>query len=111
MARTEGCPCLPVEACLRPEHRTGGGPRSRKPRHSWRDPSPNLIDALRRIGGNLDVTTVLREVIDSARALTGARYGMIITVDASGQPKEIVASGLTNDEEQRLTSCLPDGPM
>ena len=71
----------------------------------------NLIDALRRIGENLDVTTVLREVINSARALTGARYGMIITVDASGQPKDIVASGLTNDEEQRLTSCLPDGPM
>ena len=34
----------------------------------------SLIEAIRRIGASLDIATVLREVVDSARALTGARY-------------------------------------
>ena len=35
--------------------------------------APGLTAALRRIGASLDLETVLNEVVESARALTGAR--------------------------------------
>ena len=69
-----------------------------------------LIEAIRRIGASLDVATVLREVVDSARALTGARYGGITTVDEAGRLQDFVTSGLTAEEKRRLMSYLPDGP-
>ena len=37
--------------------------------------------AMLRISASLDLETVLHEVVDSARALTGARYGAIATID------------------------------
>ena len=63
-----------------------------------------------RINASLDVATVLREVVDSARALTGARYGAITTVDESGRPQDFFTSGVSEKEEQRLAKWLPDGP-
>ena len=68
-----------------------------------------LIEAIQRIGASLDVATVLSEVVDSARALTCARYSVIFTVDEAGGPQDFVTSGLSAGEERRLTSCLPDG--
>ena len=62
----------------------------------------SLSAAILRISASLDVGTVLREVVDSARALTGARYGVITTVDEAGQPQDYVISGLTPDEERQL---------
>ncbi len=62
----------------------------------------SLSAAILRISASLDVGTVLREVVDSARALTGARYGVITTVDEAGQPQDYVISGLTLDEERQL---------
>ena len=61
-----------------------------------------LSGAVLRISGSLDVVTVLREVVDSARALTGARYGVITTLDEGGQLLELVTSGMTPDEYQRF---------
>ena len=49
-----------------------------------------LCAALARTTASLDPETVLTEVVDGARALTGARYGVIITVDESGEPREFV---------------------
>ena len=43
-----------------------------------------LNAAILRISASLDLDTVLGEVVDSARALTGARYGLIAAVDESG---------------------------
>ena len=63
-----------------------------------------LSAAIPRISATLDLGTVLREVVDSARALTGARYGVIATLGDAGQPREFVSSGLTPEEHQRLTS-------
>ena len=53
--------------------------------------------------------TVLREVVDSARALTGARYGVIATVDEAGRvrPQDTVISGL-GPEEERQVRAWPD---
>ena len=68
-----------------------------------------LSAAILRISASLDVSTVLREVVDNARALTGAHYGVIITLAETGQPLDFVASGLTPEEERQLTSWLPEG--
>ena len=58
--------------------------------------------AILRISANLDTDTVLHEVVDSARALTGSRYGMIATVDEAGAIQEFVASGLSADERWHM---------
>ena len=55
-----------------------------------------------RISSSLDVETVLREIVDGARTLTGARYGVISTVDDDGQPQDVVVSGLADDEYSQM---------
>ena len=52
-----------------------------------------LSEASLRISASLDIDTVLREVVDSARALTGARHGAVATIDDTGKPREFVTSG------------------
>ena len=68
-----------------------------------------LSAASLRIGASLDLETVLDEVVESARALTGARYGAIATIDEAGAPQDFVTSGLTDDEHRALVEW-PDGP-
>ena len=68
-----------------------------------------LSAAVLRISTSLDLDTVLREVVDSARALTDARYGIITTVDRAGEPQDTVMSGFTPDEQRELNQW-PDGP-
>ena len=74
-----------------------------KDRHS------SLSAAMLRISASLDLETVLREVVESARTLTGAHYGAIATIDETGAPKDFVTSGLTEQEHQRLLEW-DDGP-
>ena len=62
----------------------------------------SLSAAILRINASLHVDTVLREIIDSGCALTGARYGAIATIDEAGKPQDFVASGLTPDERSHL---------
>ena len=45
-----------------------------------------LNAAILRINAGLDLDTVLHEVVDSARALTGARYGMYLLKAPGAQP-------------------------
>ena len=65
--------------------------------------------AILRINATLDLTTVLQEIVDSARALTGARYGIITTSDKADQVQDYVSSGLTA-EEHAAFMAWPDGP-
>ena len=58
--------------------------------------------AILRIGSSLDLDTVLAQVVESARALTGARYGVIAVADPSGAPREFTLSGFTGDERRAL---------
>ena len=74
-----------------------------------RDRISRLSAASLRITANLDVDTVLREVVDSARALTDANCGVITTVDNAGEPHGFVSSGLTPEEHERLRTW-PDAP-
>ena len=69
-----------------------------------------LCSAVLRVSSSLDIETVLQEVVDSARALTGARYGVIVTVDRDAGVEEFVTSGLAPGEKERLAAS-PDGPQ
>ena len=68
-----------------------------------------LSSACMRISASLDLSTVLNEIVDAARELTGARLGAITTVDDSGRPQDFVTSGLTPDEHLQMESWA-DGP-
>ncbi len=68
-----------------------------------------LSEAALRVNSSLDLDTVLQEVVDSARALTGARMGVIATVDAAGRTDGLVSSGVTPEEKARMFAW-PDGP-
>ena len=68
-----------------------------------------LSAASLRISASLDLEMVLNEVVASARALTGARYGAIATIDEAGAPQDFVTSGFTADEHRHIVEW-PDGP-
>ena len=76
----------------------------RRENDALRERISRLSAAILRISATLDVGAVLREVVDSARALTGTRYGVIATLDDAGQPQEFVSSGLTAEDHERLMS-------
>ncbi|MDE0074151.1 MAG: GAF domain-containing protein [Gammaproteobacteria bacterium] len=63
-----------------------------------------LSAAVLRASASLDLDTVLQEVVDSARALTGARFGVIVTVDGTGQAEEWVMSGFAPVEQDELVA-------
>ena len=66
------------------------------------------IAAILRINASLDLDTVLAEAMDCARRLTGARYGVIVTGDEPGAPRDRTVSGLTPGEARELLA-VPDG--
>ncbi len=74
-----------------------------------------LREASLRISERMDFDTALQSVLDSARALTGARYGVIALLEEQGgagildvsQAQDILTSGLS-PEEQRLLAP-PEG--
>ncbi|MDE2921274.1 MAG: response regulator [Acidobacteriota bacterium] len=68
-----------------------------------------LHAAVMRVSGSLDLGTVLQEVVDSARALTGARYGVITTQTEDGRIQDFVTSGFTPTERAEM-STWSDGP-
>ena len=68
-----------------------------------------LSSAILRINASLDLDTVLHEVMEGARALTGARYSVITTIDRTGEIEGFASSGFTPDEHRQLASW-PDGP-
>ena len=66
-------------------------------------------EATSRITASLDLESVLQGVLDSARSLTGARYGLIFVVDDSGALQHWLTSGLTPHQHEQFTA-MPDGP-
>ena len=68
-----------------------------------------LIETNLHISDGLDLDDVLQRVLDSARSLIGARYGVLTTLDESGEVGEFLASGLAQEEAQRLWET-PAGP-
>ena len=67
-----------------------------------RDRLARLSEASLRITEDLDFNSVLQGVLDSARALTGARYGVVVLHNEAGVIGDFLSSGLTADEADRL---------
>ena len=61
-----------------------------------------LCAAIRRINTSLDLDIVLQVVVDGARALTGALYSAITTIDEAGRPQQFLSSGITPEQHQQL---------
>jgi len=76
--------------------------------HALEERIAQLSAGILRISQSLDLSTVLQEVVDSARALTGARYGAIVVIDETREVLSYVISGLT-DEQQRQFAEWPEG--
>ena len=68
-----------------------------------------LTAAILRVSASLNLDTVLQEIVDSARALTGARYGVITTMNDRGQFQDLVSSGLSEEDLDRMWAW-PDAP-
>ena len=73
-----------------------------------RDRLSRLSQASLRINESLDFETVLQGALDSACSLTGARYGVIALIGASGRIEDSVTSGLTPEEHRRFMD-YPEG--
>ena len=69
---------------------TDSGDQKRE-NQALRERISTLTAAIQRISATLDLDTVLAEVVASARGLTGARYGVIVTVDEAGAPQDFVS--------------------
>ena len=67
-----------------------------------------LSEASLRINETLDFETVLGGVLDSARVLTGSRYGVMTLRDSTGEILDCVASGMTPEQSRQFWK-MPDG--
>ena len=67
-----------------------------------------LSEASLRISESLDFDVVLQGVLDSARSLTGARYGIIVLLDQSGVVEDSLSTGMTAEEVKELWA-MPEG--
>ena len=74
-----------------------------------RDRMSRLSAASLRISASLDLDTVLREIVESARVLTDAKCGVITMIDDAARPHGFVSTGLTPDARERMQSWS-DGP-
>ena len=84
---------------------------ARRENAALRERISTLNAAILRISATLDIDTVLREVVESARGLTGARYGVIATVDEAGVPADFFFSGFTPEEQQELFTWPDSGRL
>ena len=67
-----------------------------------------LSQASLRINESLDFDTVLQGALDSARALTGARYGVMALLEGAGRVGDFLSSGMTAEEAEQLWQT-PEG--
>ncbi len=72
-----------------------------------RDRLSRLSRASQCINESLEFDAVLQRVLDSACALTGARYGVLTLLDEAGQADDFLSSGFTSQEAQGMWD-LPD---
>ncbi len=80
---------------------------ARRENAALRERSSTLNAAILRINASLDLDTVLGEAVASARSLTGAQYGIITTIDETGEHSGSVYSGFTAEEHREMLA-LPD---
>ena len=66
-----------------------------------------LSAAVLHVNSSLDLDTVLHEILASTRDLVGARYGVITTIDETGEPHDFLTSGFSPEEERQLMEWPP----
>ncbi|MER7520894.1 GAF domain-containing protein [Streptomyces sp. NPDC126499] len=70
---------------------------------------PMLLEAVLGVGSELELRATLQYLVETATALTGARYGALGVVDPErGRLTDLYTSGLTEEQRQRI-GRLPDG--
>ena len=82
--------------------------RLKRENEALRERLTRLSEASLRINESLDFDTVLQGVLDSARSLTGAHYGVVALVDDAGDLQDLLFSGMTEPEAAQFHE-LPDG--
>ena len=66
-----------------------------------------LSAAVLHVNSSLNLDTVLHEILASTRDLVGARYGVITTIDETGEPQDFLTSGFSPEEERQLMEWPP----
>ncbi len=79
-----------------------------KENEELRERLSRLSQASLRINESLEFDTVLQGVLDSARSLTGARYGVITLLGDESQLQDYLFSGITAEQAEQLCE-IPDG--
>jgi len=69
---------------------------------AFRERLTALAQAGLRINESLDLDTVLQEVLDCARSLTGADYGIIALMDDERRMQQLLWSGISEAESRQL---------
>ena len=82
-------------------------PRTQTDADALRERLSALTASMLRINASVDLDTVLREAVESARALTGARYGVITTIGEPIDAQEHILSGFTEDEQRQVEAWTP----
>ena len=75
---------------------------SERENRELRERLSRLSQASVRINESLDFENVMQGVLDSARSLTSAKYGLMAIFDQSGRVQECFVSGLTAYQSKRL---------
>ena len=96
-----------------PQHKRGGAlePADSLKREieTLRNRLSGLSEAGVRITEDLDLDTVLQEVVDAARSLTGARISGLTALDEDGVLQAFITSGMAPEDHQKFVD-LPGGP-
>lgn len=80
----------------------------RRENAALRERLAQLSDASARIAEELELDTVLREVLDAARSLTGARFSGITMLDEAGELEDFITPEFGDQEYQALIA-MPGG--
>ena len=80
----------------------------RRENQELRERLSRLSEAGLRITEESDLDTLLQEVLDRARSLTGATRGGMTIVDKTGEAADFISFGLTEEEHQQVLE-LPGG--
>ncbi|MFF6904832.1 GAF domain-containing protein [Streptomyces sp. NPDC012389] len=73
------------------------------------DRLPLLLEAVLSIGSDLGLRATLQQIVDTATALTGARYGALGVLEPDQDRTEaLYTTGMTEAERQRIGRLLPE---
>ena len=70
--------------------------------------SQMLLDAVMALSSDLDLHSVLARIVESATALTGARYGALGILGRDDTLGDFITTGLTHHEHEQVGE-LPHG--